>query len=34
MQYFNGMWHHRGIEYATLHDALLSVWPSSAATNP
>lgn len=27
MRYHSGVWHFRGRKYATLHDALLSVWP-------
>lgn len=27
VKYHSGMWHFRGRKYATLHDALLSVWP-------
>lgn len=27
VRYHNGVWHFRGRKYATLHNALLSVWP-------
>jgi len=27
MKYSNGMWHYKGKTFATLHEALLSVWP-------
>ena len=29
MRYYKGKWLYRGREYATLHNALMSVWPSS-----
>ncbi len=29
MRHFNGLWWYKGQSYATLHDALLSVWPKS-----
>ncbi len=34
MRYCKGKWLYRGREYATLHDALISVWPSSTVSNP
>jgi len=34
MRYFNGKWHYRGCEYATLHDALMSVWPQKENDRP
>lgn len=27
MKYHKGVWSYRGVEYATLRDALLAAWP-------
>lgn len=35
MHHHNGKWHYRGHEYATLYEALSSVWPTRfTVSNP